>query len=654
MKLEKLSLTHFRGQSSFELDAQGRNVTIYADNGIGKTTIADAFFWLLFGKDSRNRAKFDIKFSPNGKVLSGLNAVVEGTFEVGGKTLTLSRDYHEVATTKRGSLEAQVTGNTTDFRVNDVPVSESIYQAKIKEFCDENLFRMLTDPEYFASSMKWQDRRVMLLEICGDVTTEDVIASDKSLAPLTEALDGRSIDDFKAITISKKTKTAEAKKSIPTRLDEARRSMPTIEEMEEGGDLELLQKDLGDLQKKQLGLTDGGAVREKKSRQAEIKVELQKIELEMQKIARGDLDEVEKTLRTKRSALGEVEDKIRRKESQIADAKRMVGECEADRASLRQDYTDLNALTFEFRGDLNCATCGQELPVGKVAEIKEAAEAKFNNDKANGLANIQSKGLAKKARQEELEAGIQEREKEIEVLQDQVATLKTEIDELDEKLRGTEAPVVDLNSNREALILMEESDQLAGEIIQLQEGNDAELQEVAAQISRVQARITFAQKRKAAEAQRDQITKRIAELEQEQKDLAKEFEKLEKHIFLVESFIRAKVKLLTDKINSKFDHVAFKLFDEQINGGLTECCEATLDGRPYATALSTSERINAGLDIINTLSRHYGFAPPIFIDNAEAANHIIPTEGQQVRLRVSTDKALRVELADAKELAGAF
>jgi DNA repair exonuclease SbcCD ATPase subunit len=655
MNLQKLTLRHFRGQTNFELDAQGKNVTIYADNGIGKTTIADAFFWLLFGKDSRNRAKFDIKFAPNGTVLSGLNAVVEGAFEVGGKTLTLSRDYHEVASTKRGSLEAQVTGNTTDFRVNEVPVSESIYLGKIKEFCDENLFRMLTDPEHFASSMKWQDRRVMLLEICGDVTTEDVIASDKSLAPLAEALGGRSIEDFRTITTSLKTKTAEAKKSIPTRLDEARRSMPTIEDSEEGGDLALLQKDLADLQKKQLGLAEGGAVRDKKSRQAEIKVELSKIELQMQREARGDLDEVEKQLRVKKSALGEVEDKIRRKESQISEAQRIIGECETDRAALRQDYTDLSALTFEFKGDTSCVTCGQDLPVGKLAEIKERAEARFNDEKATGLSGIMAKGLAKKSRQEELEAGVQEKQKEIETLRDQVATIQTEIDELDEKLRGTEAPVVDLSANLEAKTLMDESDRLAGEIVQLQEGNDTELREVASQISRVQTRIGFAQKRKAAESQKEQITNRIAELEEEQKTLAKEFEKLEKHLFLVESFIRAKVKLLTDKINSKFDLVAFKLFDEQINGGLTECCEATFEGRPYATALSTSERINAGLDIINTLSRHYGFAPPIFIDNAEAANHIIATEGQQIRLRVSTDKSLRVEVAEeAKELAGAF
>lgn len=647
MKLEKLSLRHFRGQTNFELDAQGKNVTIYADNGIGKTTVADAFFWLLFGKDSRNRAKFDLKFAPNGQVLSGLNAVVEGTFEVGGKTLTLTRDYHEVVSTKRGSGDAAVTGNTTDYRVNDVPVSESIYLEKIKEFCDENLFRMLTDPEYFSSSMKWQDRRVMLLDICGDVTTEDVIASDPALKPLTEALAGRTIEDFRTITDSLKKKTAEAKKSIPTRLDEARRSMPTIEESEEGGDLELLQRDLADLQEKRLSLAEGGAVREKRSRREEIKVEVSKIELRLQREARGDLDEVEKALRGKRSELGETEDKIRRKESQIAEAERIIQECQADREQLRAEYTSVHGRVFEFAGETICVTCGQDLPVGKLAEIKEKAEARFNDQKATDLSNIQTKGLAKKARQEELEQGVIEKNFEIDALRDQVATLKTAIDELDEKLRGTETPVVDVAADPEASKLIAESEALAAEIIQLQEGNDTELREVASQISKVQARITFAQKRKAAEAQREQITKRIGELEQEQKDLAKEFEKLEKHLFLVESFIRAKVKLLTDKINSKFELVAFKLFDEQINGGLTECCEATFEGRPYATALSTSERINAGLDIINTLSKHFGFAPPIFIDNAEASNKIIPTEGQQVRLRVSTDKALRVELEDA-------
>ena len=63
--------------------------------------------------------------------------------------------------------------------------------------------------------------------------------------------------------------------------------------------------------------------------------------------------------------------------------------------------------------------------------------------------------------------------------------------------------------------------------------------------------------------------------------------------------------------------------------------------------MNNAARINVGLDIINTLSEHYGITAPIFIDNAEAVTSLIQTAGQQIRLIVSEkDKQLRVETAN--------
>ena len=112
-------------------------------------------------------------------------------------------------------------------------------------------------------------------------------------------------------------------------------------------------------------------------------------------------------------------------------------------------------------------------------------------------------------------------------------------------------------------------------------------------------------------------------------------------------FIRTKVNLLEDRINSKFKYAKFKLFAEQINGGLTEVCETLFDGVPYSSGLNNAAKINVGLDIINTLSEHYGFSAPIFIDNAEAVTKLIATKAQTVSLVVSEqDKALRIERID--------
>ncbi len=61
MRLTRLTLRNFKGISEFILDAQGENVTVYCDNAAGKTTLFDAFTWLLFDKDSQNRKDFAIK-----------------------------------------------------------------------------------------------------------------------------------------------------------------------------------------------------------------------------------------------------------------------------------------------------------------------------------------------------------------------------------------------------------------------------------------------------------------------------------------------------------------------------------------------------------------------------------------------------------------
>ena len=104
------------------------------------------------------------------------------------------------------------------------------------------------------------------------------------------------------------------------------------------------------------------------------------------------------------------------------------------------------------------------------------------------------------------------------------------------------------------------------------------------------------------------------------------------------------MQLLEEKINSKFKHARFKLFDQQINDGLRENCETLYKGIPYSSGLNNAARINIGLDIINTLSDHYDFAAPIFVDNSEAVTKLIDVNAQVISLVVSeVDKELRIE-----------
>ena len=84
MKLKKLTLTNFKGCRSFCLDTDGgQSVSVYGDNATFKTTIFDAFLFLLFEKNSLGAKDFDIKTrDEHGNVIPAINHEVEGVFEI--------------------------------------------------------------------------------------------------------------------------------------------------------------------------------------------------------------------------------------------------------------------------------------------------------------------------------------------------------------------------------------------------------------------------------------------------------------------------------------------------------------------------------------------------------------------------------------------
>ena len=125
--------------------------------------------------------------------------------------------------------------------------------------------------------------------------------------------------------------------------------------------------------------------------------------------------------------------------------------------------------------------------------------------------------------------------------------------------------------------------------------------------------------RKIASADNSAIDERISQLQAEQREVAQKVADQEKMIYLLESFIRYKMDMISESINGKFDGICFKLFELQVNGGLKETCECTVDGVPYSS-LNNGHRIVAGLKIIKALQELYGVSAPIFVDNAESVN----------------------------------
>ncbi|MFB1100863.1 hypothetical protein [Terribacillus sp. JSM ZJ617] len=654
IKLQQLVLNHFKGVKEFTLSVNGRDAKVFGDNETGKTTTYDGFLWALFDKDSQNKKEFGIKtVDQDGKEQHYLNHEVEVTLVIDNKPLTLKKVFKEEYTKKRGSVTAEFKGHKTDYYLDGVPVRKKDYTDKVASIVDEDIFKLLTNPSYYNEQLKWQDRRELLLEVAGDVSDDDVISSKEELGGLPAILNGRSIEDHKKVIASKKKEINKELERIPVRIDEARRSLPDTSglnkeeistevkriqsekeakadeynRIKNGSEVSKKQRELVELQGNQLDLENQHKAKEQQG----------VLELRRQLNAHQDnLDDFKRKQRTAKGDIEEMQHDINRKAEKMS--------------QLRTEWGEVNAKTFNFEEDTVCSLCGQALPEEKLASQKEDAQAAFNIEKSDKLEFIQSQGQKLKAEKEAIEAKLKTKQEELTGLTEAVSLEQKDIDSLQEKISNTESTFTNVQSTSEYQELQDQKKRLEEEIQELKQSSQSALDKVTEEGKKLAGEIEVLQADLAKFKQSEQTAARIEELEQQQQELSAEFETLEGEEYLANEFIKAKVNLLESKINSKFEHARFKLFEPQINGGLQEVCETLYKGVPYSKGLNNAAKINVGLDIINTLSKHYGISAPIFIDNSEAVTKLAEIDSQVISLIVSEqDKQLRVETDKLQE-----
>lgn len=640
--LKSLRLKNFKGIKDKTINF-GQVTDILGANATGKTTIADAFRWLLFDKDSQDRSTFGIKtLDVNNNVIHGLDHEVEGTMLVDGKELILQKTYKENWTKKRGEAERQLTGHTTEYMVDGVPVKKSEYTDKINSLIDENIFKLVTNPLYFSEKLKWVDRREMLMEVLGNIGDSVIIGSNRKLKPLESLLDGKDIDKFKAMVASRRKKLNEELKMIPIRIDEINQGLPELnvdfEEVKQ--EIEVLRQEIEFIDSK---ILDESKVYEeiakKKSTLYSKQSEMQKMEHKAELEKDRPKRELESQLNAIKFEIQSNSNKIKHLISQNDDRKATITELEEENKGLRSDWDEENVKTLEFNDEeFICPTCSQELPEGSKEEKKAQMLNSFNQNKARRLEKIQGMGKRNAARIEELSKAAIEVEEEIK-------SLKLEIEALEKQQISLEQKIADfvpgdiLKSNAEYLKLQKEVQALK---TGLETPVETNIEELKAEKSSKIAELDSLKAKLATKEQYEKSQDRIKELEAREKELAKQIAELEGQEFLCEEFTRTKVDLLESRTNSKFKTVRFKLFNTLVNGGLEDCCEALIDGVPFADA-NNAAKINAGIDIINTLSDHFNIQAPIFVDNAESVNQLIPCSSQVIRLVVTEDKQLVVK-----------
>lgn len=650
--LKSLALVNFKGVRDFSIAFNGGITTVCGDNGTGKTTLYDAYLWLLFGKDSTGRSDgangFNVKTTgEDGKPIYRLEHSVTAVLEVDGKEIKLQRSLVEKWQKVNGTTD-EVMKDETQYFINDVRTgTKKEYQAEISEIIPEDVFRMITNPYYF-TSLSAETQKDMLLEMVGNIDDEEVAATDPDFLALLDQINGTSLAKWAREIAAKKKACNDALATIPASIETAQKLMP---ESEEWAVLEKQLKEVQDRVKEiDAQIADKSALNDEayKRKMALMKQQADK---------RIKLQDRENTIRMETNAAhNKALSDIQQMENELSINQKNLDSYRNDKMNVDGKIDELNGKLVEMReqfkavakeqfpepsGDvLVCPTCGEPYKGENLENAIAKLRGNFEQSKSKRQKDIQTKGKQYKA---EYDRAVEQQTKLtglIAKLEDDALEIKGNIE-----IKKNNIPVAGnadeaIANDKECIALRNDIAEIANQLqVEVPQADVSELQNEKADSN---AAIADINKRLGKRAMIERVYKEIADLEEKRIANNQAKADLEKWEDVYLRFQKAKDEVLMQRINGLFNVVSFSFVKEQKNGGEKVTCYCMVNGVPYADVNSCG-KVNAGLDIINAICATKGISAPIFIDNRESFNQIIPTISQIVNLKVSNDKSLTIK-----------
>lgn len=655
VRLRKIRLTYFKGMQSYEVNFNEGETVISGNNETGKTTIFDAWSWLLFGKDSLGASDFQIKtIRPDGSVIEKADHEVYAELSVDGGKTTLRRVYREKWVKPRGQENEEMKGHETICYFDDVPVSVSEYQRRVSDMVGgETLFRLITNVYYF-HTLKKEERRNILISMAGDLSNDSIVKDNPQFASLVEELGNRTIEDMKRKIRAEKSRIKGEIDQILIRIDETRKSMP------EAPDTAEIEREI---QERRDALAE--IDRQLTDKQESVKLHIERMEREQrrktalwEKQSKVLNDAREDELKRVREANRDYEEHI----TQIQDEEALIARLWRTLADLRIEIADSTAKQNELKdekeklasawrieserkyaqkeGCLICPLynheCKDEDALFKFAQTNKDGEDEFLSQKQKIVSEILEKGTKLKGRIEAMGVEINDKISRGKKLEDEIKSHNERLSQMKEmKVSKVEPKNIEPEEIPEWVAIEEEIQSIVFDFIP--QGTE-ELKERRVAI---QGEIDSLNKSLAIDTQIKASEARIEELEKQQRSLSQELSGQEKIEYQILQFNKVKMEEVDRRVNGRFRYVTFKLFDKTLEDNEFETCETLINGVPYGSANNAS-KINAGLDIINAICEVNGVNAPIFIDNAESSNNVIKSDSQMVLLRVTTDQKLTI------------
>jgi len=639
IKLKRMSIDNFKGIKSFALDLDGENAVIKAANGVGKTTVYDAFLWLLFGKDSTGRKDFEVRpLDANNQSIKGLVTAVEAELESEGVLHIFRKELHEK------TVKKEFRGYETLTTIDEVPKKISEYAEAIEALIPEDSFKLLTDLNFFNAKLHWKERRAVLLDIAGEIGTP------KGFDELLAVLNGRTVDDYKLVLANQKKRHEKDRDEINPRIDEIRRGMDSYaykanqidEAAREAIKAEIPKLDarrqelFGKENERQAKIDKLNSLKARKiQREAELKSDTSRIKHLLDEKAT-----IESGVIKKKMAVNNAQNAISLTESEIKMQEVMLDGHLRALQTIRDEYTKAG----EAKTDDLCFACGQKLPAEKLAENEK--------ERKTHLENIAKRGNNCKSMLDDSKKVISDLKEKREGLKDTLEKAKIELSETEQyrTSRITEIDLILKNRTAPDFTKDEAWIGICKEIAACESAIGPSASVVLQEIDNARAAKAdelAAMDKALAQADREKKDQaRIKELEFKEKELAQKIADVEKQLAAIEQYKATQGRLIEETVNGKFKYVEFKLFNELLNGGLEDCCEATLNGVPYM-GMSTGQQIFVGIDIVNVLSAHYGISVPLFIDHAESLT--LPIEATSQTIELYAQKKVKNLTVERKE-----
>lgn len=649
VELKAMKVANFKGIKNLEAKF-GHYTQITGDNGTGKSSIYDAYLWCLFGKNFEGK---DLPVQPLNKdneVIHKVDTVVELVLDIDGTEMTVKRIQKEKWSVPRGQLEPILQGNTQERFINDVPYSVRDFDEKLGNVCSVQSWFILSSIAAFMG-LKMEDRRQRLQTLTGEISEYEIA---KDFPTVIKAFyDGKTVEELiRQTRITRKTAQTDLDQ-IPARIDQQERLRIVDVDFEalEAEKQQIIQERNAaeESLNTHLAQRPETASNEYPKKLAECNREMALLEQQARDKSDKERREIENTLYAKRSELSRVQHE---KSSLINSISRLSNEKAKAVELLTNAKNDWEKQNYEvYKNEIGtvCPTCGQDLPVFKIQEAQEKAISSFNERKLKRLDELVADGTRYKERINAAQKEIDESQTRITDLAAKESALITEIDAVTKTLSEVQKAEDILSANADYVALKKQHEEIMQSMSAQSDGEDR-LAEYNTQTKIMQLKVRSfdtqlreIDEKLASEKTNERIDAEKARLEEESKSLAQTVADCDRTEYEIKLFKKRKISIVEDRVSSLFEMVHWKMYEPNLtNDGEKEICQAVINGVPYETQ-NTATRVNAGIDIINGLSKVMDVRVPLFVDNTESVSEVRASLTQTILLAVVPGQKLTIK-----------